>query len=176
MLNPFEYLSIGKALGWGLAGTAFAVTLQTISIHPMKNDLSVVLTVLSSNVLLWLLLSALLYLSALVFSPSRIRAVDVFANNLFALLPSIVILGILSLLSRGIHSIAVEPRTLGEIAVHGVNYLFVLVLSVSMVWSMIWGCFAFCVSANIKGWRCIVIFVSCYVVVSVALQLLTEYL
>lgn len=37
-------------------------------------------------------LSLLLYVMALVLSPSRIRAVDIFATNLFAMLPTIVIL------------------------------------------------------------------------------------
>ena len=29
ILNPFEYLSTGKALGWGLAGTLFSICLLT---------------------------------------------------------------------------------------------------------------------------------------------------
>ncbi len=31
--------------------------------------------------------------------------------------------------------------------------LIVILLSVSMAWSMVWGCFAYLVSANMKGWQ-----------------------
>ena len=51
----------------------------------------------------------------------------------------------------------------------------VILLSVSMAWSMVWGCFAYLVSANMKGWRGISIFVICYVFVSVVNQLLIAY-
>ena len=140
ILNPFEYLSTGKALGWGLAGTLFSICLLTAVSWPVGDDLSKIVTILSSNLLLWIPLSLLLYVLALLFSPSRIRAVDIFATNLFAMLPTIVIL-----------------------------------LSVSMAWSMVWGCFAYLVSANMKGWRGISIFVICYVFVSVVNQLLIAY-
>ena len=53
--------------------------------------------------------------------------------------------------------------------------LIVILLSVSMAWSMVWGCFAYLVSANMKGWRGISIFVICYVFVSVVNQLLIAY-
>ena len=53
--------------------------------------------------------------------------------------------------------------------------LSVILLSVSMAWSMVWGCFAYLVSANMKGWRGISIFVICYVFVSVVNQLLIAY-
>lgn len=68
-----------------------------------------IITILSSNLLLWLPLSLLLYVMALVLSPSRIRAVDIFATNLFAMLPTIVILGVLSLCSMWLGSIVCEP-------------------------------------------------------------------
>lgn len=93
ILNPFEYLSTGKALGWGLAGTLFSICLLTAVSWPVGDDLSKIVTILSSNLLLWIPLSLLLYVLALLFSPSRIRAVDIFATNLFAMLPTIVILG-----------------------------------------------------------------------------------
>lgn len=85
ILNPFEYLSTGKALGWGLAGTLFSICLLTAVSWPVGDDLSKIVTILSSNLLLWIPLSLLLYVLALLFSPSRIRAVDIFATNLFAM-------------------------------------------------------------------------------------------
>ena len=87
ILNPFEYLSTGKALGWGLAGTLFSICLLTAISWPVAGDVSKIVTILSQNLLLWLPLSLLLYVMALIFSPSRIRAVDIFATNLFAMLP-----------------------------------------------------------------------------------------
>lgn len=176
ILNPFEYLSTGKALGWGLAGSLFAIVLMSIAIGPIGDDVSKVYTILSTNFLLWLPLSALLYLAALLFSPSRIRAVDIFATNLFALLPTIVAMGVLSVVSKWLNHIPVDPRSAGDVLIHAANNLVVIALSVSMVWSMVWGCFAYYVSANLKGWRGIVTFVVCYVFVSVVVQLLPEFL
>ena len=154
ILNPFEYLSTGKALGWGLAGTLFSICLLTAVSWPVEGDVSKIITILSSNLLLWLPLSLLLYVMALVLSPSRIRAVDIFATNLFAMLPT---------------------RSACEVLKQAAYNLIVIVLSVSMVWSMVWGCFAYLVSANMKGWKSIVVFVICYVFVSVGTQLLSEY-
>lgn len=175
ILNPFEYLSTGKALGWGLVGTLFSICLLTAVSWPIEGDISKIITILSSNLLLWLPLSLLLYVMALVLSPSRIRAVDIFATNLFAMLPAIVILGILSLCTHWLGGIVCEPRSLGEVMQHAAYNLIVIVLSVSMVWAMVWGCFAYVVSANMKGWRSILVFVICYVFVSVVNQLLIEY-
>ena len=171
ILNPFEYLSTGKALGWGLAGTLFSICLLTAVSWPVSK----IITILSSNLLLWLPLSLLLYVMALVLSPSRIRAVDIFATNLFAMLPTIVILGVLSLCAMWLGSIVCEPRSACEVLKQAAYNLIVIVLSVSMVWSMVWGCFAYLVSANMKGWKSIVVFVICYVFVSVVNQLLIEY-
>lgn len=115
ILNPFEYLSTGKALGWGLAGTLFSICLLTAVSWPVEGDVSKIITILSSNLLLWLPLSLLLYVMALVLSPSRIRAVDIFATNLFAMLPTIVILGVLSLCAMWLGSIVCEPRSACEV-------------------------------------------------------------
>ena len=175
ILNPFEYLSTGKALGWGLAGTLFSICLLTAVSWPVEGDVSKIITILSSNLLLWLPLSLLLYVMALVLSPSRIRAVDIFATNLFAMLPTIVILGVLSLCAMWLGSIVCEPRSACEVLKQAAYNLIVIVLSVSMVWSMVWGCFAYLVSANMKGWRGASIFVICYVFVSVVNQLLIAY-
>ncbi len=174
ILNPFEALSTGKALSWGLAGTVFAIGLLMAVSWPVDN-VSKIITILSSNLLLWLPLSALLYFVALFLSPSRIRAVDIFAYNLFALLPTIVGLGILGVASHLLQGIVCEPRSVADILQHAGYNLIVILLSVSMVWSMVWGCFAYLVSANIKGLRSVVIFVVCYVFVNVVDQLLIQY-
>lgn len=175
ILNPFEYLSTGKALGWGLAGTIFSLCLLTAVSWPVGDDLSKIVTILSSNLLLWIPLSLLLYVLALLFSPSRIRAVDIFATNLFAMLPTIVILGVLSVPSKWLGGLVCEPRSACEVMKLAGYNLIVILLSVSMAWSMVWGCFAYLVSANMKGWRGISIFVICYVFVSVVNQLLIAY-
>lgn len=175
ILNPFEYLSTGKALGWGLAGTFFSIVLLTIASWPIDGEVSKVVNIFSTNLLLWLPLSTLLYFVALSLSPSRIRAVDIFASNLFAMLPTILTLGVLSLVSSWLNSMVCEPCSLAGVLQQSANNLIVILLSVSMVWSMVWGCFAYFVSANIQGIRSVVIFVICYVFVSVVDQLLIQY-
>ena len=136
ILNPFEYLSTGKALGWGLAGTLFSICLLTAVSWPVGDDLSKIVTILSSNLLLWIPLSLLLYVLALLFSPSRIRAVDIFATNLFAMLPTIVILGVLSVPSKWLGGLVCEPRSACEVMKLAGYNLIVILLSVSMAWSL----------------------------------------
>lgn len=175
ILNPFEYLSTGKALGWGFAGTLFSIVLLTISSWPIEGEISKVAIILSTNLLLWLPLSTLLYVVALFLSPSRIRAVDIFASNLFAMLPTILTLGVLSLVSSWLNGAVCEPCSLSGVLQQAGNNLIVILLSMSMVWSLVWGCFAYYVSANMRGIRSVVIFVICYVFVSVVDQLLIQY-
>lgn len=175
ILNPFDYLSTGKALGWGLLGALVAIGLIVLTRCPIEWSVSGLVPILSTNLLLWFPLSTLLYLAALVFSPSRIRAVDIYASNLFALLPTIVIFAISNLISYWLASLNLEPRSFGDMLGHVVYNLLVIILSVSMVWSMVWGCFAYFVSANLKDWRGVVIFVACYVFVSVVIQLFVTY-
>ena len=143
ILNPFEYLSTGKALGWGLAGTLFSICLLTAVSWPVGDDLSKIVTILSSNLLLWIPLSLLLY--------------------------------VLSVPSKWLGGLVCEPRSACEVMKLAGYNLIVILLSVSMAWSMVWGCFAYLVSANMKGWRGISIFVICYVFVSVVNQLLIAY-
>lgn len=176
ILNPFEYLSTGKAWWWGITGTLFAIMLLVIARLPINDATVDTITILSSNLLVWLPLSTLLYLAALVFSPSRIRAVDIFASNLFSLLPSIVGLGIISLITAWLRSIPADPQSVAGVIVRACYILGVIILSVTMVWSIVWGCFAYSVSANIKGPSGVVIFVICYVFVSVVVQTTTQYL
>lgn len=177
ILNPFEYLSNRKAFVWGLTGSAFAIGLVLLSRGgSIACSLSGILPLFSTNLLLWLPLSMLLYVAALIFSPSRIRAVDIFATNLFALLPTIVLVGIVNAITYGLGCIAVDTMSLAGVMVRAVYNLLIIILSVSMVWSMVWGCFAYHVSANMKGLRGVIVFVICFVFVSVVLQLLTEYL
>lgn len=175
ILNPFESLSTGKAFAWGLLGTLFALGLMLIAHGPVQWNVSWLVRTFSMNVLLWLPLSTLLYFAALIFSPSRIRAVDIYATNLFALLPVIVLVGVSNAITAGLLTLGVEPGGMAQVLVRAVFNLMVILLSVTMVWSMVWGCFAFYVAANIKGGRGVVIFVVCYIFVSVAIQLLTEY-
>lgn len=176
ILNPFEYLSIGKALVWGIIGALLAIALVVLTRLPLDGDASQIVWIFSTNLLLWFPLATLLYLAALVFSPSRIRALDIYATNLFALLPAIVFFGVSNVISFGLNQFGIEPRSVAEVMIHATYYLLVILLSVSMVWSMVWGCIAYSVSANIKGWSGVAIFVVCYIFVSVINQLLVEYL
>lgn len=175
ILNPFEYLSVGKALGWGLTGTIISVALVCLARWPVEGTFSAIMSILSTNLVLWLPMAILLYVSALVFSPSRIRALDIFATNLFALLPVIVVYGVSSVLFGWIRGFNPEPRTIAWLAVSGFYYLMLLVSSISLVWSMVWGCMAFRVSANIKNGVGVAIFLVCFVIVNLAIQLVISY-
>ena len=81
----------------------------------------------------------------------------------------------LSVPSKWLGGLVCEPRSACEVMKLAGYNLIVILLSVSMAWSMVWGCFAYLVSANMKGWRGISIFVICYVFVSVVNQLLIAY-
>lgn len=176
ILNPFEYLSNGKAIAWGVAGTLLAVGLVLMTRWPIEYSVGGIFRIFSTNLLLWLPLSLLLYVAALVFSPSRIRAVDIFSTNLFALLPTILLVGVVNAITYWLSSFDVVPGSAGEVMVRAAYNLLVIILSVSMVWSMVWGCYAYNVSANMKDLRGVVIFVVCFVFVSVVIQLFNDYM
>lgn len=175
ILNPFEYLSSEKALLWGLVGTLFSVVLVFLSRDVEEGGALEVFSVLSTNVVQWLFMSTLLYVAALIFSSSRIRALDIYATNLFALLPTIVVYGISSLLFRWLHGFYVEPQSVAGLTVYGIYYLMLLISSISMVWTMVWGCVAFDLSANIRTWHGVAIFLTCFVVVNLVIQLVITY-
>lgn len=143
---------------------------------PQIGNLGQILWLLSTNLLLWLPLSTLLYLFALVLSPSRIRAIDIFATNLFALLPTCVVCCLSNAVTVMLTRLAPDPMSVAGVLGSALYNLMVIMLSVSMVWSMVWGCFAYSVSANMKGLRSVVVFVSCYIFVSVVLQVMTQYI
>ncbi len=176
VLNPFEYLSNAKAFGWGFLGLFLSAGLIVLcgGSHVLNAD-SAVLKLLSGNLLLWFPLSTLLYVAALALSPSRIRAIDIYAMTLFALLPSMLMFGFSNAISQLLQLLVFEPRSLGDVLSSALYNLVVIMLSVSMVWSMVWGCFAYSVAANMKGWRSVGIFITCFVMVSVAIQLLVIY-
>ncbi len=173
--NPFEYISTSSAFLWGLVGTFFAVAMLAWVSWPVTGAVSV-MVLLSSNILLWLPLSLLLYFIALFISPSKIRAVDIFATNLFALLPSILGLGLLSVFSALLRTVECEYGSLVDVLIAAANYLTIILLSIMLVWSMVWGYFAYSISANLKGMRGIITFTASYVFVSVAVQLVIRYL
>ncbi len=175
LCNPFEYLSTSRAFWWGIAGTVLEILLLIPASEPIT-DFVGVMTLLSSNLLLWLPLSLLLYVIALVASPSKIRAVDIFATNLFSLLPSIVGLGLLGIVASRLRLVECEPCSFVDVLLSAADYLTIILLSVLLVWSMVWGYFAYSISANLKGMRGIVIYVVCYVFVSVAIQLALKYM
>lgn len=187
MLNPFEFLPINRAWTWGIGGLLFSILLSTWTVlgNPIFDEqwatlscvekFSAIYPILSSNLLLWLPLSLLLYVTALIFSPSKIRAVDIFATNLYALLPSIILTSIAQVLVGWLVSFSYEPYGMGEIMMRACLCTLPILLSMSMVWSMVWGCYAYAISANMKQMKGIIIFVVCYILVSVVLLVIKSY-
>ena len=177
ILNPFESLSSERALGWGAAGVVLSLALIALVRAPFDwSNASMMIWLFSGNLLLWLPLSTMLYIFALVFSPSRIRAVDIYGMTLFALLPTILMFGVSNAITPILAHLSLEPRSVADLISSAIYNLLVICLSVSMVWSMVWGCFAYSVSANMKVERSMTVFIVCYVLVSVVIQVCRQFL
>ena len=165
-INPFKFISLRTAWCWGIA------TLILCSIYCWQIGLR--LTSLSQTnylgdrlwaatlrqVIVWVLLSVILYLLGIVASKSKVRFVDVAAFNLFARLPfdlSMLIFAFPSV--RSVMALMVEGSF--ETAMQYTNVISAIsvVTAVMSIWYYVWTYNAFSVATNLKGFKGIALFI-----------------
>lgn len=177
LLNPFVWYSGEKTLAAGAVGLLASVLVARWGGATFRGVVSSGYGALSAGQLLgqavagWLVLSALLYGAARIFSKSRVRVVDLFGNQLFArlaLLP-LTCLGALPCIRRATERLAaVAPEQIVSIAPEMLPMLaFGLVSLALLVAFFAWSWLGFSVAANLRGGKAAGIYVVCYLLAEV---------
>lgn len=178
LLNPFGRLAGIKSLIIGVIGISLTIVVAHLNNVYFPNTFSIIV---DSNVSLqhliiqiianWLILSIILYIAALMFSKSAVRAIDIFGTQAVARIPhliaaiscfneAIVKLGKYALwqnLKQG------EPvmLTSGEM---GIAILQTVISTLAAIWVLVLSVNSFKVSANIKGRKLATIYIVCLII------------
>lgn len=161
MVNPFIRIAGMKALIWGLAGMLLSTWMSWMSgyhyhglLHfgPAPNPAW--WCYLVEHLIVWLVPAALFYLGGLLWSPSRIRAVDVWGTVLFAQLPllgmnAVNMLSAMQALIQMDMNMPVEALMKNPDVILGM--IFSLVGLPFLIITLIWMFKAVKVSCNLKG-------------------------
>jgi hypothetical protein len=171
--NPFTYLAGGKALLIGLLGIITAAFLGYVGAVHFDGVIDIHSGVTASywvfvaeGLVNVLSISFVMYVAALVVSPSKVRVVDIVGTQAFARLPLLlpVAAGSVFPLNRmddyALYRFAHigEKVVLSNIEIAGF-ILFSLTTLVAMVWLIIWMYQGYKVSANLRGAKSILSFV-----------------
>lgn len=161
MVNPFIRIAGMRALMWGLVGMLVSTWMSWMSgyhyhglLHfgPAPNPAW--WCYLVEHLIVWLVPAALFYLGGLLWSPSRIRAVDVWGTVLFAQLPllgmnAINMLSAMQALINMDMSVPVEDLMKQPDII--LAMIFSLVGLPFLIFTLIWMFKAVKVSCNLKG-------------------------
>jgi len=130
----------------------------------------------------WLVISVVLYLLALIFSSSSVRIVDIFGTQAVARFPYLLaaltgLFGALSKFGKYIMYVQFhrgEPVDISSGEVAFAVFLMLLSLLFS-IWTIILMYNAFRVSANVKGGKAVVLFITAFIISMVATFFLSRY-
>ena len=176
-LNPFEYIAGWQALAIGAAGLLATAAVATLTgqsfnafMHIWYADIAF-WQALAQQLVCWLIFSTLLYVAARIFSHSRVRALDIYGTNLFARIPLLPMLAAVCIPGRSTFAGISAQSTVEELQQQfalGLMLVYGILAIAFLVWFYWWSYKAFAVSANLKGNRALVVFVTCYIVASYA--------
>jgi hypothetical protein len=189
LLNPFKYIAGWESLALGIvvlfatAGIGFFSHIHFPDLISVKTNHGLPFFVLViqgfSN---WLILSILLYLLALIFSPSSVRAIDIFGTQAFARFPYVLasLTGFFGLLEKfgnymiwsALHTGEPVEITPAEISIAITVLLLTMVLTVWMITLMF---NAFKISANLKGAKLIISFIGAVIVSIIVTGMISTY-
>jgi hypothetical protein len=190
LFNPFRYIAGWEAFGAGIF-VLFATSAIGCYSHVHLPDLISVKTtpglpfyvLLIQNLSNWLVPSLLFYLSALFFSKSEVRAIDVFGTQALARFPYLlaVLTGFSGALNKfGSYMLWYGLRIGEEVQITSLEITFAVVLilftTLLTVWIVALQFNAYKTSTNLKGAKLIVSFVV-IIVASIAITgILSNYL
>lgn len=182
LFNPFRYIAGWEALGIGvLALLATSVFGYYSHIHfpdliSVKSHSGIFYhKILLESVINWLIPSILFYLAALLFSPSLVRAVDVFGTQALARIPCLfaALTGFSGILDKFGRFTMWKALNIGDpVSMSGgemiLAFTFLLFIMLSTVWMIALMYNAFKVSANLKGSKLVLLFIA-VIILSVVL-------
>ena len=120
----------------------------------------------------------MLYIAARLLSKSRIRAVDLYGNQLLArivLLPILLVGALPSLRNTALQLTETTPLELAAAPPVGL-LCFGLTSLVFLVWFYLWSYRGYAVAANLKGWKAVVSYIICYLLAEVIGSLCTAWI
>jgi hypothetical protein len=185
LFNPFKFIAGGKSLIAGLLVLLSTAFIGFIGNTHFPDLISLKMSpgfpfvyLLLQNLSNWIVFSTLLYIAALIASPSSVRAIDIFGTQALARFPYFIaaFTGFSGSLER-------FGQAMVEKALHGnsgidlspfdiiMAIILTLVIVLMMVWMVALMYKAFTVSANMKGTKAVVIFIVVFIV-SVAITML----
>jgi len=166
LFNPFYYVAGGQALGLGML-VVFASGLMTVSSHSHFDGvldfhtglLAPFWVHMAEPLIAWLALAVVLFGMGLLVTRSRYRVIDVFGTLALARFPTLFIA--LAALLPGYQRMM--PRLLAGDVIWSLDMLTfcaaLLVVLVSIIWSVILMYRAYAISFNVAGVRGIVSFI-----------------
>ena len=162
LVNPFEWIAGGQALGWGLLGMAVSTVICYLSgwhyhglLHfgPAPNPAWWCYAV--EHLVVWIVPAVLFYLGGLILSRSRIRVIDVLGTVAFAQLP-FIFMNLFNMLPpmQNLAKIDMNVPPMELMAQPGfrVGIWLSLIGMIFLVWALVWMFKALKVSCNLKGY------------------------
>lgn len=189
--HPFEYIAGGKALVYGLAGMGLAVIFSIMAglhfhglLHYGAAPNSAWWVFAAEHLIVWLIPALLFWLGGMIFSPSRIRAIDVLGTTVFAQLPFIPMIFFymlpfmrslmvqLTVLSTGDTTLTAMRKWFAQPGVMIGITLIMLLSILFLVWVLVWMYNALRVSCNLKGGKAAAVFIVAVMVGDILCRLL----
>ena len=162
LVNPFEWIAGGQALGWGLLGMVVSTVICYLSgwhyhglLHfgPAPNPAWWCYAV--EHLVVWIVPAVLFYLGGLILSRSRIRVIDVLGTVAFAQLP-FIFMNLFNMLPpmQNLAKIDMNVPPMELMAQPGflVGIWLSLIGMLFLVWALVWMFKALKVSCNLKGY------------------------
>lgn len=168
-INPFQKIAGFSALAWGFAGLIAATALSVVTgyhyhglLHYGAAPNPAWWCYAAEHLIVWLVPALLFYGSALVFSKSRIRIIDVFGTMLFAQIP-FVFMTLFALAPPVQKTMNIDPTLpIEQIATQPDFLIGTMILLVSMTFlilTLIWMYQALRTSCNLKSGKLIAIYI-----------------
>ncbi|MDR2917080.1 MAG: hypothetical protein LBV74_19990 [Tannerella sp.] len=169
IINPFKKIAGFQALSWGFAGLIISTILSMATGYHYHNLLhygpapnSAWWCFAAEHLIVWLVPAILFYCSAICFSKSKVRIIDVFGTMLFAQIPFIFmnlfafIPAVQKLINMDmnipVEQIAKQPEFI-------IGSMIILVSCIFLIMTLIWMFQALRVSCNLKGSRLVVTYI-----------------
>lgn len=165
-INPFKFMTLRKAICWGIAFLIFTsiycwqIGLRLTSLSQINYLGDRLWAATLRQIVVWLLLSVVLYVIGLAASRSKIRFWDVAAYNLFARLPfnlSLLVFAVPQV--RSVMALITEGSLATVMQYQGTLILVGVVASLFSVWYYVWTYNAFSVATNLKGFKGVGLFI-----------------
>lgn len=185
-INPFQKIAGFQALAWGFAGLVISTALSVATgyhyhglLHYGAASNPAWWCYATEHLIVWLVPALLFYGSALIFSKSRIRMIDVFGTMLFAQIP-FVFMTLFAFVPAVQKSINIDPTLpIEQIATQPDFLIGSMILFISMIFlvlTLIWMYQALRTSCNLKGGKLITIYIVGIIISDIICRLIIKQL